>query len=100
MELALVLLYILDGFTCSKTMQVHHTPLCRCILQMTNPCIIHLKPHFLEVQRFIVCRYVYLLDQHGKIRWRASGRAEPDELKSLISAAENLVNGDVDPRTG
>ena len=38
-----------------------------------------------------ICRYAYLLDEKGRIRWRASGHAQPDELQSMLTASEELV---------
>ncbi|KAK9865425.1 hypothetical protein WJX84_005808 [Apatococcus fuscideae] len=36
--------------------------------------------------------YAYLVDKRGRIRWRASGQAQPDELHSLLQTSDDLVS--------
>ena len=39
-----------------------------------------------------VCRYVYLLDGQGRVRLRASGPAQGDEVDTLLQAAQQLLD--------
>ncbi len=42
--------------------------------------------------------YIYLVDQLNRVRWRACGKSKPDEIKTMISCAEDLLRyggGDV-----
>jgi hypothetical protein len=39
-----------------------------------------------------LCRYVYLLDSKGLVRWRGSGTPEQAELASLFASTEALLD--------
>ncbi len=36
-------------------------------------------------------RYVYLVDGAGRVRWRGSGPAQPDEVEALLRCTEELL---------
>ena len=38
------------------------------------------------------CRYAFLIDDHGLVRWRGSGLAEKSEVDGLLRAADQLLN--------
>lgn len=37
------------------------------------------------------CRYAFLIDDQGLVRWRGSGKAEKAEVDSLMRAADQLM---------
>lgn len=39
------------------------------------------------------CRYVFLVDGAGRVRWRGSGPPTPNELAGFLAAAEQLAQG-------
>ena len=47
-----------------------------------------------------MCRYVYLVDAAGRVRWRGSGTALPAEVDTMLRCAEELLqqaDGVTDP---
>ncbi len=42
--------------------------------------------------RQFIGRYVYLLDGQGRVRLRASGPAQGDEVDTLLQAAQQLLD--------
>jgi hypothetical protein len=39
----------------------------------------------------LLCRYVYIVDSQNRVRWSASGRAEPTEAKAFIECTNELL---------
>lgn len=37
------------------------------------------------------CRYAFLIDSNGLVRWRGSGLAEQSEVDGLLRAADQLL---------
>lgn len=42
---------------------------------------------------YTVCRYAFLIDANGLVRWRGSGLAQSAEVASLLHAADQLMKG-------
>ena len=38
-----------------------------------------------------ICRYVYLLDEHGRMRWRGSGHGRPEEVAAMLASLDKLI---------
>ena len=53
----------------------------------------HARSVYLQANVPCCCRYVYLLDNRGRVRWRASGGAQGTEADALLQAAEQLLDG-------
>ena len=60
----------------------------------------HLGVHVFQVNDPVVscsctilfwCRYAFLIDSSGLVRWRGSGKAELAEVDSLLRAADQLL---------
>ena len=47
--------------------------------------------HLSHLDTYKACRYAFLIDSNGLIRWRGSGKAEPAEVDSLLKAADLLL---------
>ncbi len=38
-------------------------------------------------------RYVFLMDEEGRMRWRGSGKGEEEEVESLLRCTRGLLSG-------
>ena len=47
---------------------------------------------FLLLVLHAACRYAFLIDSNGLVRWRGSGMAEQSEVEGLLRAADQLLN--------
>lgn len=41
---------------------------------------------------WFVCRYAFLIDEKGLVRWRGSGKAKQTEVAALLKAADQLLH--------
>lgn len=45
-------------------------------------------------ENFLSCRYAYLIDGKGRVRWRGSGQATVVEADALVRCSRKLLHRD------
>lgn len=60
-------------------------------MSILPPFMIVSPPPFTYNSTWIICRYMFLLDKSGRIRWSGTGAATEAELPSLLSCTSILL---------